>query len=612
MREDFRSVLMKKRFSIPLIVTVFFVAFVGGTQFNHLISGDNIYEQLSKFKDVLSLTEKYYVEDVDTQNLTEHAITGLLNELDPHSVYIKAQQMQRVTEDFQGRFEGIGVEFSIVNDTITVVQPIGGGPSASLGIMSNDKIVRIDGKSSIGFTTDQVMKSLKGPKGTKVSVSIARSGVKELLEFEIVRDVIPLYSVDVSTMLNDKVGYVNVTRFAETTSKEMFAALQKLKSQGMKQLVLDLRSNPGGYLDQAVKMADLFLESDAKGGPRKVVYTLSRKTEFNEEYFAYTNSEFEKIPLIILLSNGSASASEIVSGAIQDWDRGLIVGETSFGKGLVQKQFPLSDGSALRLTISRYYTPSGRLIQRSYANKDKYQEEAFTRDEQEGENIEHKESTADTSRPKFKTAGGRVILGGGGITPDFIVKPDSPHTLYPVFSGLPRTDTAVGTETAGPVGFTKGKILFAGPVGQRIDQAFLHRGRRIQHGLPGIDQGFGGQRILGKPGIVTKKTAKDPDMAGHRPPFVAGIIGIAGQLQGNGLGLLGAGLPVDQPENPGGIAIGEIDGAPDLELVDDKGVQLVDRFPLKKGNRQNLPQQWRGGKGIETSINLGFDRLGFF
>lgn len=423
MRADFRSVLMKKRFSIPLIVTVFFVAFVGGTQFNHLISGDNIYEQLSKFKDVLSLTEKYYVEDVDTQNLTEHAITGLLNELDPHSVYIKAQQMQRVTEDFQGRFEGIGVEFSIVNDTITVVQPIGGGPSASLGIMSNDKIVRIDGKSSIGFTTDQVMKSLKGPKGTKVSVSIARSGVKELLEFEIVRDVIPLYSVDVSTMLNDKVGYVNVTRFAETTSKEMFAALQKLKSQGMKQLVLDLRSNPGGYLDQAVKMADLFLEADAKGGPRKVVYTLSRKTEFNEEYFAYTNSEFEKIPLIILLSNGSASASEIVSGAIQDWDRGLIVGETSFGKGLVQKQFPLSDGSALRLTISRYYTPSGRLIQRSYANKDKYQEEAFTREEQEGENIEHKESTADTSRPKFKTAAGRVILGGGGITPDFIVKP---------------------------------------------------------------------------------------------------------------------------------------------------------------------------------------------
>ncbi|NUN70665.1 MAG: S41 family peptidase, partial [Bacteroidetes bacterium] len=415
---------MKKRFSIPLIVTVFVIAFIGGTQVNHLISGDNIYEQLSKFKDVLSLTEKYYVEDVDTKNLTEHAITGFLNELDPHSVYIKPQQMQKVTEDFQGRFEGIGVEFSIVNDTITVVQPIGGGPSATLGIMSNDKIVRIDGKSSVGFSTEQVMKGLKGPKGTKVSVSIHRAGNKDLLEFEIVRDVIPLYSVDVSTMLNDKVGYINVTRFAETTHKEMVAALTKLKGQGMKQLVLDLRSNPGGYLDQAVKMSDLFLEAEPGGKPRKIVYTLSRRNEYNEEYFAYTNSnEYEKMPLIVLISNGSASASEIVSGAVQDWDRGLIVGETSFGKGLVQRQFPLADGSALRLTISRYYTPSGRLIQRSYENKDKYQEEAFTREEEEGENIEHKESTADTSRPKFKTAKGRVILGGGGITPDFIVKP---------------------------------------------------------------------------------------------------------------------------------------------------------------------------------------------
>lgn len=426
MREDFRSVLMKKRFSIPLIVVVFLLAFVGGTQFNQLVSGDNIYEQLSKFKDVLSLTEKYYVEEVDSKKLTEQAIVGLLNELDPHSVYIKAQQMQRVTEDFQGRFEGIGVEFSIVNDTITVVQPIGGGPSASLGIMSNDKIVKIDGKSSVGFNNEQVMKGLKGPKGTKVSVSIARAGNNELLEFEIIRDIIPLYSVDVSTMLNDKVGYINVTRFAETTHREMVAALQKLKKQGMKQLVLDLRSNPGGYLDQAVKMSDLFLESDAKGNPRKVVYTQSRRPEFNEEYFASTNSEYEKMPLIILLSNGSASASEIVSGAVQDWDRGLIVGETSFGKGLVQRQFPLSDGSAMRLTISRYYTPSGRLIQRSYdAGKDKYQSEAFQREEEEGENIEHKESVADTARPKFKTSQGRVILGGGGITPDFIVKPGS-------------------------------------------------------------------------------------------------------------------------------------------------------------------------------------------
>ncbi|MEW6060887.1 MAG: S41 family peptidase [Bacteroidota bacterium] len=415
---------MKKRFSIPLVIIVFVVAFVGGTQVNYLISGDNIYEQLKKFSDVLSLAEKYYVEEVDAKKLTENAINGLLSDLDPHSVYIKPSQMQRVTEDFQGKFEGIGIEFSIVSDTITVVQPIGGGPSAMLGIMANDKIVKINGQSAIGFNNEQVMKSLKGPKGTKVSVTIFRPGVKELLEFEIIRDVIPLYSVDVSTMLNDKVGYINVTRFAETTNKEMIAALQKLKGQGMKQLVLDLRQNPGGYLDQAVKMADLFLDAEKNGNPRKVVYTQGRRTEFNEEYFASSNSEFEKTPLIVLLSNGSASASEIVAGAVQDWDRGLIVGETSFGKGLVQRQFPLSDGSALRLTIARYYTPSGRLIQRSYVNgKDKYQLEAFQRDEEEGENIEHKESRADTARPKFKTSKGRIILGGGGITPDFIVKP---------------------------------------------------------------------------------------------------------------------------------------------------------------------------------------------
>lgn len=416
---------MKKRFSIPLIVLVFVVAFISGTQFNHLISGDNIYEQLKKFSDVLSLAEKYYVEDVDSKQLTENAIEGLLSNLDPHSVYIKPSQMQRVTEDFQGKFEGIGIEFSIVNDTITVVQPIGGGPSAMLGIMPNDKIVKIDGKSAIGFNNEQVQKSLKGPKGTKVSVSIYRSGVKELLEFEIIRDVIPLYSVDVSTMLDDKVGYINVTRFSETTHKEMVAALEKLKNQGMKQLILDLRSNPGGYLDQAVKMADLFLDADKDGKPRKVVYTKGRREEFSEEYFAVTNNNgYEKMPLIILISNGSASASEIVSGAVQDWDRGLIVGETSFGKGLVQRQFPLQDGSALRLTIARYYTPSGRLIQRSYDNgKEKYQMEAFTREEEEGENIEHKESMADSLKPKFKTSKGRIILGGGGITPDFIVKP---------------------------------------------------------------------------------------------------------------------------------------------------------------------------------------------
>ncbi len=433
-KEEIRRGIMKKRFSTPVVVLLILLAVLGGMQLNTLISGDNIYEQLGKFKDVLSLTEKYYVDDVDTQKLTESAIKGLLSDLDPHSVYIDPKQLTRVTEEFRGKFEGIGIEFALVNDTITVVQPIGGGPSAQLGILSNDKIVKIDGKSSIGFNEDQVLKGLKGPKGTKVSVSIVRPGEKGLLEYEIIRDVIPFYSVDVSFMLNDEVGYINVTRFAETTNSEMLTALQKLKSQGMKRLVLDLRFNPGGYLDQAVKMADLFIDGDPSTGQRKIVYTKGRRPDFNEEYYATTNSEFEKVPLIVLLSNGSASASEIVAGAIQDWDRGLIVGETSFGKGLVQRQFELADKSAFRLTIARYYTPSGRLIQRSYAGgKEKYQREAFEREEVEGDNITHVEES-DSTRPVFKTAGGRKIYGGGGITPDYIVKPGDASQFTTVIS----------------------------------------------------------------------------------------------------------------------------------------------------------------------------------
>ncbi|MGA9405908.1 MAG: S41 family peptidase [Bacteroidota bacterium] len=420
---------MKKRFSTPIVAVLILVSILGGMQLNMLISGDNIYEQLGKFKDVLSLTEKYYVDEVDTQKLTESAIKGLLNDLDPHSVYIDPKQLTTVTEEFRGKFEGIGIEFAIVNDTITVVQPIGGGPSAQLGILSNDKIVKIDGKSAIGFNNDQVMKGLKGPKGTKVSVTIVRPGEKDLLDYEIIRDVIPFYSVDVSFMLNDDVGYINVTRFAETTNAEMLSALQKLKGLGMKRLVLDLRFNPGGYLDQAVKMADLFLDGDPATGRREIVYTKGRRPDFDEEYYATTNSEFEKTPLIILISNGTASASEIVAGAIQDWDRGLIVGETSFGKGLVQRQFELADKSAIRLTIARYYTPSGRCIQRSYAEgKEEYQREAFERKETEGNNISHVEER-DSTRPVFKTADGRKIYGGGGITPDYIVKPDDATPL---------------------------------------------------------------------------------------------------------------------------------------------------------------------------------------
>ncbi|MBI5472096.1 MAG: S41 family peptidase [Ignavibacteriae bacterium] len=408
---------MRKRFSLLSVSLIIVLSLVAGAWLNQLISGDNIYDQLNKFKDVLSMAQKVYVEDVDTGKLTEAAIRGMLGELDPHSVYISSAEMQRVKEDFQGSFEGIGIEFAVLNDTLVVVTPIIGGPSEALGIEAGDKIVKIDDTSSVGITQEAVPKKLRGPKGTKVRVAIARAGIKDLLQFEITRDKIPLYTVDASFMVDDEVGYVSVTRFAATTQSEFVEAVSKLKREGMKRLVLDLRFNGGGYLDQAFKMVDELLP---KG--KKVVYTKGRRPEFNEEYISSGSARVADVGLVVLVNNASASASEIVSGAVQDWDRGLVVGETTFGKGLVQRQYDLTDGSGFRLTTARYYTPSGRLIQRPYGeDKVKYQREAFERNEEEGENITHS-AEKDSARPKFKTAGGRVVYGGGGITPDYIVK----------------------------------------------------------------------------------------------------------------------------------------------------------------------------------------------
>jgi len=408
--------LMKKRFSIAVVMIVFVAALLLGVQISNVFSGDNIFDQLNKFKDVLSFTEKYYVDNVDSQKLVESAITGMLSDLDPHSVYIPASQLAKVNEEFQGSFEGIGVEYDVLNDTIIVVSPVTGGPSEALGILANDRIVRINDTSAIGIKRDDVPKKLRGPKGTHVRVSIFRPGEKNLFDFDITRDKIPLYSVDASFMVNDQVGYISMNRFSATTHDEFVAALDKLRQVGMKKLILDLRNNPGGYLEQAERVADELLP---KG--RKIVYTQGRRQEFNEEYVS-AGGRFTDIGLIVLISHGSASASEIVSGAIQDWDRGLIVGETSFGKGLVQRQIELPDKSAFRLTIARYYTPSGRLIQRPYGKDfDDYRKEPYTKNESEGENIEHNEEK-DSTRPVFKTSGGRKVFGGGGITPDYIVK----------------------------------------------------------------------------------------------------------------------------------------------------------------------------------------------
>lgn len=405
-----------------------------------LVSGDSIFDQVRKFDYVLNTAAKNYVEEVDTQKLTEAAIKAALNELDVHSVYIPAEEMKRVNEDFQGSFEGIGIEFDIINDTITIVTPIPGGPSEMLGLMSGDKIIKIDDENAVGLSRSEVPKKLKGPKGTKVKVEIVRANQKETLKFTITRDKIPINTVDAAYIIdNTDIGVIVVNRFAATTHEELVESLNALSQQGMKRLILDLRGNPGGYLNQAVLMADEFLN---KGDT--IVYTIGRKNKFDESYIASGGSKFKKIPLIVLINAGSASASEIVSGAIQDLDRGLIIGETSYGKGLVQRQYDIGDGSAFRLTISKYYTPSGRSIQRPYKDKDKYRHLVGRLELEEGSYIENakeriikqvKEINSKASKeeekidinnlPIYKTRRGRVVFGGGGITPDYIIKQDT-------------------------------------------------------------------------------------------------------------------------------------------------------------------------------------------
>ncbi len=392
-----------------------------GVYIQPLVSGDSIYDQFNKFRDVLFTVQKNYVDNVETPKLVEAAIVGMLNELDPHSVYIPAEQQKRVEEDFRGSFQGIGVEFDVIRDTITIVTAIAGGPSEALGIQAGDKIIKIDAENAVGMSRDDVPKKLRGPKGTHVVVMVVRQGAKAPLSFDITRDNIPLYTVDASFVDETGTGYMAINRFAEPTYDEMMKNLERMSQQGMQKLILDLRGNPGGYMEKAIRMADEFIS-----GGKKVVYTKSTRSNEEEVYYSEDGQRYEKLPLIILLNRGSASASEIMAGAVQDLDRGLIVGETSFGKGLVQRQFPLNDGSAFRLTIARYYTPSGRLIQRPYENgREDYYRMSNRQEDAEGDNLDHAHDTPDSTRPIYHTAGGRKVLGGGGVTPDYVVKSDT-------------------------------------------------------------------------------------------------------------------------------------------------------------------------------------------
>lgn len=407
--------------SIMLVITSAFL----GSRIERAFSQDNnIGEQLTKYSDVLGLVQKYYVEKPVLSELNEAAIVGLLSKLDPHSVYMPPRNVKESAEVFQGKFEGIGVQFMLgKNDTVLVDAVIPGGPSEMVGIFPGDKIISIDGKRNQGFNEDSVRNHLRGPKGTKVTVTIVRSGLPQPIDFTITRDVIPIYSVYASFMLDDKTAYMSIGRFSETTHDELIKALTELDAKGMKQLVLDLRGNPGGLLEQAVNIADEFI-----GGTKTIVSTKGRITMFDDVDVSHPGEKYERTPLVVLVDHGSASASEIVSGALQDLDRALVVGQTTFGKGLVQRQFPLADGSAVRLTISRYYTPIGRSIQRPYdGGKYRKEEQAQAEMESEEDNFDHTKDLNghDTTRPKYTTATGRTIYGGGGITPDFLVKLDT-------------------------------------------------------------------------------------------------------------------------------------------------------------------------------------------
>ncbi|MBC8216650.1 MAG: S41 family peptidase [Candidatus Marinimicrobia bacterium] len=361
---------------------------------------------------ILQIVQRYYFEPVEMDDLMVGAFHGIMKELDPHSIYIPPKDLEDINEKFKGEFQGIGIEFDILHGYITVISPVADSPAERVGLVSGDQIVAIDGNDAYEITKDEVFAKLRGKKGTPVVVTISRIGLDETFDVTIIRDKIPIYSIRASVMLNDSTGYIWLTRFSATTGQEMQDAIQKLEGMGATQLLLDLRNNSGGYLEQAAAVANLFITHNDT-----IVYTKGRKSDVEQVFTADAAVGREDYPLIVLVNRGSASASEIVAGAVQDLDRGLITGETTFGKGLVQRQLRLSDDSAVRITIARYFTPSGRLIQRPYENGDKqaYYKELYAKDR------EAKIDSLKELRPKYLTRAGRTVYGGGGITPDVYI-----------------------------------------------------------------------------------------------------------------------------------------------------------------------------------------------
>lgn len=409
---------------IALLMIVAFVA-LGS---NNRVLAQDVQESAMKFGRLLRLVDSYYVDSTKVGDLTEKAIVEVLRNLDPHSVYISKAEVEKMNEPLQGNFEGVGISFNVFRDTLMVVTTVPGGPSEKVGIRAGDRIIQVDTKviTNIGLKNTDVYDLLRGKKGTRVDLKIKRKGEPNVLEFTVIRDKIPINSLDAAYMLNDNTGYVKLNKFSATTTSEFVEAVKTLKSKNkLSNLVLDLRGNGGGYLNAAVELADQFLSAY-----KLVVYTSGLHSE-KKEYSSTSAGELEQDKLVVLIDENSASASEIVSGAIQDWDRGVLIGRRSFGKGLVQQPFPLTDGSMIRLTTAHYYTPSGRCIQKPYTDGiEDYQKDYLHRMEK-GEFFS-KDSIVLNKKDKYETkVNKRTVYGGGGIMPDLFIPLDtSKYYIY--------------------------------------------------------------------------------------------------------------------------------------------------------------------------------------
>jgi carboxyl-terminal processing protease len=379
-----------------------------------------VYPKTDKLSGVINFIQMEYVDSVSRDMLVEETIPAILKSLDPHSVYIPARDLQRVTEPLEGNFDGIGIQFNMLSDTVVVIQTISGGPSERIGIAPGDRLVTIDDSlvAGVGMADSDIVGMLRGLRGTKVKVGVKRQGITGMMEFEITRDRIPLYSVDVSYMITDEIGYIKISQFSRTTFREYMEASEKLNAMGMKKLILDLRGNGGGYMDQATSIADQFLE---KG--KLIVYTEGRNSP-RKDVFATSNGINLNTELLILIDEWSASASEIIAGAVQDNDRGLVVGRRSFGKGLVQNQTMFSDGSALRLTVARYFTPTGRSIQKPYNSGSESYFNDLDQRFLHGE-FDTQDSIRFDDSLMFTTPGGNIVYGGGGIMPNVFIPRDT-------------------------------------------------------------------------------------------------------------------------------------------------------------------------------------------